>query len=88
MKTHPNPFPETPPPADGEEAATRMRTLFAECERSALRNFARAEADGLDFDMRCAYAMVANRMARAAAVIAAGMGQRAESVHRIIVERV
>lgn len=87
MKTHPKPFPDIAPPPDGQEAALRMRTLFAECERSARRYFERAEADGLDFDMRCAYAMVANRMARAAAVIAAGMGQRGETVHRIIVER-
>jgi len=80
--------PDPAPPADAEEAAGRLRALFAECERSARRYFLRAEADGLDFDMRCAYAGVADRMVRAAAIVAAQMGRsNGETVHRIIVER-
>mgnify|MGYP001302845159 CR=1 FL=1 len=89
MKTHPKPFPEITPPADAEEAVRRMAELFSECERSARRYFARAEEDGLDFDMRCAYAGVASRMVRAAALVAAAIGKPpgAETVHRVIVER-
>ena len=82
------PPPDPTPPADAAEAADRLRALFAECERSARRYFARAEADGLDFDMRCAFAGVANRMVRAAAIVAVQMARtNGETVHRIIVER-
>lgn len=77
------------PPADAEEALARMARLFAECERSARRYFARSEEEGLDFDMRCAYAGVASRMVRAAAMVAAAIGKPpgSETTHRVIVER-
>ncbi len=77
------------PPADAEEALAAMRELFAECNRSARLYFKWSEAEGLDFDMRCAYATVANRMVRAAAVVAAAISRPpgSETVHRIVVER-
>lgn len=77
------------PPADAEEAEQRMADLFAECERSARRYFRRAEEDGLDFDIRCAYANVAGRMVRAAAMVAGALSSRdkRETVHRVVVER-
>lgn len=77
------------PPADADEALAAMRELFAECNRSARLYFKWSEADGLDFDMRCAYATVANRMVRAAALVAAAIARPpgGESVHRVVVER-
>ena len=78
------------PPADAEEAMRRMADLFAECERSARRYFERSELDGIDFDIRCAYAGIASRMVRAAAMVAAAIGRPpgAETVHRVVVERI
>ncbi len=76
------------PPADGEEAMDRLRALFAECERGAKRYFERAETEGLDFDIRCAYAGLASRLVRAAAAISAHMNRtNGETTHRVIVER-
>lgn len=76
------------PPADGAEATDRLRVLFAECERSAQRYFERSEAEGLDFDIRCAYAGLAGRLVRAAAALATHMDRpNGETVHRVIVER-
>ena len=90
MNTHPKPFPETTPPVDAEAALASLRALFARCDDSARRYFERSEADGIDFDIRCAYAGIANKMVRAAAIVAAAIAHPpgAETVHRIIVERV
>ncbi len=66
-----------------------LNQLFAECERSARRYFERAEADGLDFDIRCAYAGAAARMVRTAALLAGHLtGDSGETCHRVVVERV
>jgi hypothetical protein len=48
----------------------RLRLLFAECERSAVHYFRRAQAEGIDFDIRCAYAGLAGRLVRTASNIA------------------
>jgi hypothetical protein len=65
------------PPADSAEALDRLRGLFAECEASARYYFTRSMRQGLDFDMRCAYAGLAGRLVRTAANLA-GRLERSE----------
>lgn len=76
-KSNPPVEPEHTPPADAAEAMDRLRLLFAECERSAVHYFHRAQADGIDFDIRCAYAGLAGRLVRTASNIASRL-DRAE----------
>ncbi len=68
---------EIAPPADAAEALDRLRDLFAECEIAARRFFGFAQIDGIDFDIRCAYAGLAGRLVRTAGGIA-GRLERAE----------
>ena len=70
-------YPAIVTPADAAETMDRLRGLFAECEASARHYMARSRLVGLDFDIRCAYAGLAGRLASAAGGLAARI-ERAE----------
>ena len=65
-------------PADAAETMDRLKGLFAECEASARYYMARSRLKHLDYDMRCAYAGLAGRLAGAAG----GLASRIERAER------
>lgn len=65
------------PPANAAEAMDRLRGLFAECEAGASFYLRLSLVEGIDFDIRCAYAGLAGRLVRTASNIA-GRLDRAE----------